>query len=1366
MKRTFTLLVSLFSLLSGFTQTVYFNETFDDPLTDGWYIEVVSGDTTIDNWWFDNPANRTFGQSISGNPYAIFDDAYTSDNTADTVDLISLAINMTGKNNSSLFFYEYFEGGFGGKGEVWVRTNDGGTWHKVYETSSTSIANPDKIGIDLQDILGLGEADNSFRTKFRWIGDGSFWWIIDDVYLYSSVQNDAVGVKAENLPRGCVVTFDNPIDFTVKNTGTNQLSSLTFNYQLNNDTVVSETVNFPENLSQDSLYTHTFPVTPTFLQDANLLKLWPSNPNGNPDAFPANDTTYLTTELNKLQVINIPFVEDFEDTLLHTGFCLSYGPSDYGRIYMADSTDGVVPCNGNISLVMDSKTFGSTIDGLDLLVNLSSCVDKILSFKYGHINEENDPEDGLFLSVDNGATFNKIYNFGFDTLPNSTCHEVKLNLDSIANELGIILTEKSLLKWQHAGNNSIQSGEDGFYLDDISIDIKNRQVVDATIPSIVLPEPVIYKDSVFNVSVYIKNNEEAVDTLVAAKIGFQFNNGSIVNEFWGGCLPPDDSTLFTFSNQLSSGSTEGIFELCLWIKMPNSDNMLDFEPDNDTTCIQLEVTCSPLTASFEVFNRCAGQSTLFNSTSPYAESWVWNFGDGLGTDTIQTPEYTYDTTGTYIVELSVVDAKGCKDTLQKQVDILSPPRAGFSVSSVCLDKEVEITDTSSDAVSWAYDFGDGSGTSLEQNPTYQYSTPGTYSIIQTIIAENGCRDSDTTDVNIYELPVANAGTDTSISCSDTIVLRGNGTGGLAPYNYYWSDGATSDTTEINTAGNYIFIVTDQNGCSGNDTVVVDLGGTTFSLTTSNDTTVCFGDLAIIAAFPQNGVTPYSYIWNTGQTDSSITVGADTIPYSVTVEDDAGCRLTDFLYVNQNKHIQVTLGSDKTICYQATTEIQAKATGGDENYSYLWSTAETTQAISVNAGSYSIEVTDGTGCTAYDTITVAENPELTVQLPADTIICKDDQITITAITAGGDGNYIYDWNTGESTDSISVTSGTYIVQVIDGIGCTANDTINIAPGVSVDAGNTQLVNCNETVSLTAIASNGDGNYSYLWSTGETTATIDSIWPGEYEVIVIDGLGCTDVDNVDVILFDTDFTISVSADTTICQGDTATLKVTASGGTLPYSYWWSTGDTVSSINVFNSGLYEIIVSDSSNCRLSRQISVRISLVNAAFLPSADTVYLDIDPEVSFTNNSTEASSYFWDFGNGTTSELVEPSVTYSSAGEKQVVLIAYDTYNCTDTASHIIHVFVNTGIDGLSSYGYINLYPNPAGNKLFVSLKDFPEGKITFEITSIHGVIIYKEQINSIGSFIVQEIDVNDFSPGLYLISIKHKGISVIQRIIIE
>ncbi len=275
--------------------------------------------------------------------------------------------------------------------------------------------------------------------------------------------------------------------------------------------------------------------------------------------------------------------------------------------------------------------------------------------------------------------------------------------------------------------------------------------------------------------------------------------------------------------------------------------------------------------------------------------------------------------------------------------------------------------------------------------------------------------------------------------------------------------------------------------------------------------------------------------------------------------------------------------DKSICLGESIELTAVPSGGTAPYSYLWSTGETTQSITVAPGSttnYSVTVTDaftsstGDDCTAADDATVTVNPALSVSVD-DKSICLGESIELTAVPSGGTAPYSYLWSTGETTQSITVAPGSttnYSVTVTDaftsstGDDCTAADdaTVTVNPALSVSVDDKSIC-LGESIELTAVPSGGTAPYSYLWSTGETTQSI-TVAPGSttnYSVTVTDaftsstGDDCTAADDATVTV---NPALSVAVDDkSICLGESIELTAVPSGGTAPYSYLWSTGET---------------------------------------------------------------------------------------------------------------------------------------------------------------------------------------------------------------
>ncbi|MFB6306250.1 MAG: T9SS type A sorting domain-containing protein [Flavobacteriales bacterium] len=571
-------------------QNIHFQEDFSGgsgstPPT-GWTVNVVNGDATKDQWHFDNPGNRTFGNSISDGKFAIFDNNAVGSNGSKEVELISPITSVNGTRHT-LAFYEFFEGGFNGKGEVYFSGNGGTSWVKMYTVNSTSIANPDKIAIDLEKTLtndftaSMGTYDLQVKFVYTAPDDQAFWWILDDVMFYGKVAKDAAGLKVNDLPTGCVSSFKTPVTMTVKNLGSSNIDTLDVNYVLNGGDTITEGIGFDTlsggNLNADSIFTYTFDSSLVLQDGNNRLELWPSNPDGVNDEFPLNDTIFAKTIVNRQVVANLPFKDGFEDSLkFKDGWCARPGPSGNGRVTIMQDTAALTACEGNNTAVLDAPG-GASVDALDLLLNLSGCVEKNLTFTYGFMNDNPDPEDSLFLSVDGGGTFHGIYDLDH-SLANNSCVNVTLNLDSVANSKGLSLSSTSVLRWKHAGNGDITDTTDGFYLDDVSVDFADKPRVDVEMLEIKKPNNVTVGDT-FDVKVLFRNNTN--DTLVGANVHYKYGSQSQVKEFWGGCLGKDDSATFTFSTALIP-DTSGK-DLCAWTSKPNSKD--DLNANNDKVCI-------------------------------------------------------------------------------------------------------------------------------------------------------------------------------------------------------------------------------------------------------------------------------------------------------------------------------------------------------------------------------------------------------------------------------------------------------------------------------------------------------------------------------------------------------------------------------------------------------------------------------------------------------------------------------------------------------------------------------------------------------------------------------------------------------------
>lgn len=264
-----------------------------------------------------------------------------------------------------------------------------------------------------------------------------------------------------------------------------------------------------------------------------------------------------------------------------------------------------------------------------------------------------------------------------------------------------------------------------------------------------------------------------------------------------------------------------------------------------TASVSHVVTVSPLPVIiFDAENVCAGQEVQFinNSINQVGTiTYDWDFGDG-DTSNETDPKHTFDNAGTYNVTLTGTNSYGCTSTGSLNVVIYPVPSAGFTATDVCFNETTVFTNTTATngAVIAAYfwNFGDNDGSSVIE-PNHAYASPGAYPVELIVSSVQGCMDTATAIVNVWDLPQPLIYSSTSVFgfCDgDNIDLFVNLEGDETAF---WSTGEFGSSITIDTGGYYHVLVEDTNGCQGGHTVTVDLWPLPV-LAVSNDTSVSLG----------------------------------------------------------------------------------------------------------------------------------------------------------------------------------------------------------------------------------------------------------------------------------------------------------------------------------------------------------------------------------------------------------------------------------------------------------------------------------------------------------------------------------------------
>ncbi|MBT7141792.1 MAG: hypothetical protein HN894_00535, partial [Bacteroidetes bacterium] len=380
-------------------------------------------------------------------------------------------------------------------------------------------------------------------------------------------------------------------------------------------------------------------------------------------------------------------------------------------------------------------------------------------------------------------------------------------------------------------------------------------------------------------------------------------------------------------------------------------------------------------------------------------------------------------------------------------------------------------------------------------------------------------------------------------------------------------------------------------------------GATISLDTIIDVS-CNGysDGAINISL-SGGTPPYSLEWSNGSTTENIS-GLMANAYSVTVIDAANDSTIETYLVGTPDDITLTLLSGPSICYGSNAgQLTASVVGGTVSfpaptaYSYIWSNGSTNfQNTGLVAGFYSVTVSDDNGCTDSQSATIIQ-PDTAIVISADVNnICDIILGSIDLTVTGGWGNYTYNWSNGETTEDIYLlSSGTYSVSVFDMISCIAIESFTIVQPTEILAHNftTSNLSCFEDNSgnIDLTVSGGFTPYTYNWTPSfGNIEDLVGIAAGNYSVVITDSSGCQ-LSNSMIISQPTALNAVVVGTFTICYGtnEGTAITIPSNGGTPPYSYLWSTGQTNGILMGLSAGSYLLTLTDANGCTDTETIPI---------------------------------------------------------------------------------------------------------------------------------------------------------------------------------
>lgn len=489
---------------------------------------------------------------------------------------------------------------------------------------------------------------------------------------------------------------------------------------------------------------------------------------------------------------------------------------------------------------------------------------------------------------------------------------------------------------------------------------------------------------------------------------------------------------------------------------------------------------------------------------------------------------------------------------------------------------------------------------------------------------------------------------------ETANLRAISSGGTGTVQYQWNNGlGTGPAKTVTPTSTTVYQVTatDEAGCTATDTAVVVVNPLPIVIA-SPDTAICDGASLTLNATASGGSGgDYQFLWDNGLgagPTHNVTPTTST-DYAVALRDGNGCINTDTASVILNQRPTVVAAPDTTICEGETITLVATAGGGADGYTYTWDNGlgngQTHDVTPDTSTIYSVTVTDAFGCADRDQATVIVNPLPSVEARPDTTVCQGEPVVLIAIPSGGSGaNYQFLWDNGLGagpTHTVTPSVDTdYAVIMRDGNNCTATDTANVfisLPPVVIAEPDTAICQ-GEAVTLSATASGGAGGYTFAWDNGLGTGPSHIVSPDTttaYAVTVTDEAGCTDEDEVTVVVNDLP-TVVASPDTSVCAGSPVVLTAVATGGSNGnYSFEWDNGlgNGASHTITPNANItYTVVLTDGNGCTAPDQVSINV-FPNPEVTANPDTsICIGESVTLSAIASGGTGSSYNYSWDNG--------------------------------------------------------------------------------------------------------------------------------------
>lgn len=453
-----------------------------------------------------------------------------------------------------------------------------------------------------------------------------------------------------------------------------------------------------------------------------------------------------------------------------------------------------------------------------------------------------------------------------------------------------------------------------------------------------------------------------------------------------------------------------------------------------------------------------------------------------------------------------------------------------------------------------------------------------------------------------------------------------------------------------------------------------------------------------------------------------------------------------------------------------------AGGGSAPYSYAWSgsASTTSTASNLQAGMYTVTISDRHGYNIVDTVIVSAPAAFQTFVQTTSESCPGTADgAIDLLVLGGTPGYSYNWSTGDQVeDIVGLTTGNYTVTITDQNGCIHIDQffVNAAAAAPVASAGTDLTSCGTNAQLSGgTAGPGQGQWivvsgsGTLQSPASPSSSVGNLGQGSnlFAWIVTQGV-CTDADTMEIYVSASAFN-DAGPDQVICGNSTVLAGSSPGSGTGN----WTTPTPNASIGTGNNPQSSVQFTTPGQYQLSWTVaevgcsSTDIVNIDVQFNPDADFSYQPLGFQVNFTDLSVYSDTVSWDFGDGNTSTLSNPTHTYATGG----------TYNVCQTAnnrcgSDQFCLEVSLGVVGLNPdhSSHIEVLPNPVTDLMRVFAAGIPDGMLVGHLVDVRGKEVAEFSTEVRSGQAEYSLSTSGLAQGIYFLQLRRGDFSEVIKVL--